>query len=407
MAEWGGHDRHFGFQTQPEAFSDEIERDYGLHPVFGMDARAVRDFAPDDFLARQGGYRTRAEEKLFVDTLLQGVALKSRLTLDLLRRRDWDFFLSVHGESHAVGHQQWHLHDSTHPRFNAEIRDYVGGDPVLQVYQALDESLGRVMDEVGGDALLLVHFSHGIGPHYDCTHLLEEVLTRLDQRERSPAKMRSAAWLKQKAKPVLGPLRRFAYAVGVPEALRGRVGQRLQVAEYAIPEMRARQRFFVGPNNALYAGIRLNLAGREPRGCVQPEEAEAICTALEADLIDLKDADTGEPVVRAVFRSDDHHERRHDDLLPDLMVLWTWDRQTEAVASPKIGTVRAPYQGWRTGDHRPYGLLLMCGEGFESGARLPTIAVEDIGPSIAAYLGVTLDGVDGEPADWPAEAAVA
>ena len=35
-----------------------------------------------------------------------------------------------------------------------------------------------------------------------------------------------------------------------------------------------------------------------------------------------------------------------------------------------------------------------------AGATLPTLAMEDIGASIAARLGVRLDDVDGTPANW-------
>jgi len=60
----------------------------------------------------------------------------------------------------------------------------------------------------------------------------------------------------------------------------------------------------------------------------------------------------------------------------------------------------------RSGDHRPNGLLVARGKGVPAGGELPAIATEDIGPTIAAYLGVTLDGVDGKPAAWLAQMTV-
>jgi hypothetical protein len=62
--------------------------------------------------------------------------------------------------------------------------------------------------------------------------------------------------------------------------------------------------------------------------------------------------------------------------------------------------VHAPYQGWRTGDHSPDGLLLARGPGLPAGTNLTPLAIEDIGPTVAARLGVTLNGVDGRPAEW-------
>jgi predicted AlkP superfamily phosphohydrolase/phosphomutase len=406
VSEWGTHDRHHGLVSQPADLALELERKYAFHPVFGIEPKTALDFAPDDQFERQGPRRTAQEDEALFHALLQGVDIKRRITLDVMRRGDWDFFVSIFGESHAAGHQLWHLHDPTHPRFDQQARDALGGDPVAQVYSALDQAIGEVMAELGDDCLLLVHLSHGMNVHYDCTHMLEEILIRLDGHGRTPARTRTGAWLKRAAAPLVAPLRRVAHAVRIPASLRGRVGQRLQVSEHSTPESRARRRYFLEPNNSVYGGVRLNLIGREPRGCVQPAEVDAICAQLETDLLDIRDSETGRPVVRAVVRCDSYHERRPDDVMPDLLVEWTRDSQTSGVTSPKIGSLHAPYEGWRSGDHRPNGLLVARGRGVPAGGEMPAMATEDIGPTIAAYLGVTLDGVDGKPAAWLAQATV-
>lgn len=85
---------------------------------------------------------------------------------------------------------------------------------------------------------------------------------------------------------------------------------------------------------------------------------------------------------------------------PTCFVEWTRDRQPTTLISPKIGKVHAAYLHWRSGDHNPNGLLVARGHGLPAGAQMPALAVEDIGPTIASYLGVTLEGVDGTPAAW-------
>ncbi|MDQ4088285.1 MAG: hypothetical protein M3177_09810, partial [Pseudomonadota bacterium] len=166
------------------------------------------------------------------------------------------------------------------------------------------------------------------------------------------------------------------------------------------PRDRARRRFFAAPNNSVYAGIRLNLVGREPQGKVRPEEAEEVLAALERDLLELVNVETGGPVVRAVHRSDGHYRRSDRDKMPDLFVEWERGAPIETVRSARIGTVHTPYTHWRTGDHRPDGLLIAAGPGFAAGAELPAIEVEDIGPSIAARFGIALVDVDGAAVPW-------
>jgi predicted AlkP superfamily phosphohydrolase/phosphomutase len=164
------------------------------------------------------------------------------------------------------------------------------------------------------------------------------------------------------------------------------------------PSRRAGRRFFLEPNNSVYGGVRINLEGREPAGLVRPgPEMEAICDQIRRDLLALVNVATGRPAVRAVERTDHHHPRSPQDSLPDLLIEWNSDAQIETLWSAKTGIVHGPAIHWRTGDHRPTGLLLAAGPGIHAGTDLGEIAIGDLGPTICARLGVELDGVDGRP----------
>jgi len=369
VVEWGCHDRHFGFHTWPPAAAVEIESAFGLHPVLGLDAHTSREFAPDDYAHRAGPQRTTEEERLLFEGLLRGLDGKRRLSATLLAEGQWDLFLTVFGESHAIGHQQWHLHDPRHPRFNPVTADAIGGDPVLQVYQKLDTALGELLSLVDDRTTVLVLLSHGMGPHYDGTHLLDEVLHRIDLADRG-------------------------------ELLGGGSCALTPCPEFVEPGDRARQRFFVEPNNYVYGGVRLNLTGREPNGCVQADEVDGVCARLTHDLLALVNVATGGRVIRGVERADQWYRRSAADTMPDLFIDWERTAPIETVWSPKTGLVHAPYTHWRTGDHRPDGLLLAIGPGVPSDRVLPCVDLEDIAPSIAARLGVGLEDVDGRPVPW-------
>ena len=396
VAEWGAHDRHFGLHSDPSGTAKELVARFGLHPVLGLDPDEEREFCPDDAFARRGLLRTPAEEKTFLDALRAGIAARGNLLSAVIEEQDWDLFVAVFGESHSIGHQQWHLHDVAHPRFDAGVRDALGGDPIIQVYRDIDAQLGRLLRHAPRDATVLVHLSHGMGPHHDGTHLLEEVLTRLDACYDNDRVDRTVmlSRLTSSAKPAL---RRAAEAIGIPPRFRAAVGRRLRGD---LPELRAGRRFFLEPNNSVYGGVRLNLEGREPRGRVRPGDVDALCDRIAADLLEIINLDTGRPAVRAVERSGLHYRRSPADTLPDLFVDWDHEAPIEAIFSPKIGTLKDRYLGWRTGDHKPNGLLLAYGPGIPADADVPPIKVEDLGPSIAGCLGVELTGVDGVPAAW-------
>jgi predicted AlkP superfamily phosphohydrolase/phosphomutase len=402
IVEWGCHDRHFGFHTWPRSAAVQIESAFGLHPVLGLDAHSVREFAPDDYAHREGPLRSVEEEVTLSKGLVQGVHAKCKLCAALLRQDKWDLFLAVFGESHSVGHQQWHLHDENHPRFDRNVVAAMGSDPLRATYAALDLALGELLSHSPTDATVLVHLSHGMGPHHDGTHMLDEVLTRIDAFDRNPPPVRGALdGLKRASLSLPHPLLRQLTAFATPVLRRHAPSRHLpSAAEYATPAARAQQHFFMEPNNYVYGGVRLNLKGREPRGTVHPDDFDSTCAALTKDLLSLVNVATGDPVIRSVIRADAHYRRRPDDRIPDLFIDWVRRGPIETVWSPKTGMVQGPYLNWRSGDHRPDGLLFAYGPGIPTARSLPPIDLEDIAPSISSRLGVSLEDVDGKPVEW-------
>ncbi len=402
IAEWGCHDRHLGLASGAAGAAGRLERDFGLHPIFGMDARARRSFAPDDYIHRAGPLRDADEDAQLVDGLIRGAEIKGRLSRALLEAEKWDLFITVFGESHAVGHQQWHLHDHGHPRFDAARRAAIGGDPVVRVYAALDAALGELLSSAGEETLVLVLLSHGMGPHHDGTHLLDEVLRRIDLADRTAASGGCWGTASKRALHGLPPWLQRAAARLALASLRRRARERAlaPAREFVSAAERAEQRFFLEPNNYVYGGVRLNQAGREPRGRVAPEETAAVAAALKRDLMALVNVANGRRVIRGVERADGRYDRSATDTIPDLFLDWERTTPIETVWSAKTGLVHAPYLHWRTGDHRPGGLLLVAGPGLPPGRELPGIAIEDLPASLAARLGCDPAGMHGRPVPW-------
>jgi predicted AlkP superfamily phosphohydrolase/phosphomutase len=371
-----------------------------LHPIFGVDAYEAKQFAPDDYVLRDGPFRTLDEDREFLDAMRRGVAKKRNLSSAILAEDDWDLFITVFGESHGIGHQQWHLHDQTHPRFDRAVRDALGGDPILQLYRDIDGALGELLEHVGDAATVLVLLSHGMGPHLGAVHLLDEVLARFDQfnrREMGIGKMSRA--LRQGLRSLPRPMQRRVTAFAVP-AIRRRAASRNLVScrEFVSAEERAKQQYFLEPNNFVYGGIRLNLMGREPRGCVSPDQVDDVIAELTKDLLSLVELGSGRPVARSVERTHRWHSRSPTDTLPDLFVEFE-NVLAETVWSPKTGIVHGAYTNWRSGDHLPDGLLVARGPGIGSKVA-KAIQIEDFAPSIAARLGVKLDDIDGRAVSW-------
>jgi predicted AlkP superfamily phosphohydrolase/phosphomutase len=402
IAEWGAHDRHFGLQSWPAEEAERIVATAGLHPIFGADPYSQREFSPDDFAFRSGIVRTADEERQLLEGLVAGARAKGRGLAALRRREDWDLFLAVFGESHSAGHQLWHLHDPSDPKFDQERQRALGGDPLLRVYKAIDDAIGEIAAGMPGDGRLLVLLSLGFGPISSGIHLLEDVLTRLDRWYKGAAAKPSAAG---GLRGVAEKLRRRVAAIPLPRQLRLRAGAAVDAMVRA--RARARQLWFAEPNNSVFGGVRLNVAGREARGIVDPAETDALLDLLETDLKALVDPETGGRAVRALIRADRHYRRSPENRMPDLFVEWERSAPFGAVWSPKIGRVAPAHDAWRTGDHRETGLLLARTAEAAAGEQHPQIAVEDIAPTVAAMLGVDFPDADGRVIGWLARERVA
>lgn len=394
LCEWGAHDLHVGLGGSPPGFVDDVLTRFGAYAVQGCRPDGDPQVAPDDYAHRSRRHRTADELCALRDDLLEGARRKTELSLHYLAHGGWDLYASVFGEPHMVGHQCWHLHDPTHKRSDPALREAVG-DPVSDVYRAMDDALARHLECVDATTTVFVHLSHGMGRHADGMYLLDPVLARLDQPGPSGGRVARAV------KAVWSSL---------PLAVRRRIGSipaRALRRRYARPERvpqpsttLAERRWFRTLNNNSVGGVRFNVIGREPHGLLGPgHELEAAYRQVTRSLLGLVNVDTGTPAVRRVVRCDAVYDRPALDSFPDLFVEWDLDRPIQTVWSHEVGVVHFPDLEWRSGEHTsPDGLVLALAPGLVPGVELPPMRVEDLAPTMTAILGVDLPGIAGRPA---------
>jgi predicted AlkP superfamily phosphohydrolase/phosphomutase len=362
VIDWGTHDRMLEFETWPADFQREIVADIGPYPIANRCDHYAAEGRWDDLLR----------------DLKLGIERKTELNVRLLERERWDAFVSIYAESHCAGHQFWWAHDPQHPRYSADA-----GDPLLQVYEALDQALGRVLAHVPAEANVFVLMSHGIGSHHDADHLLPRILNSLDEAYGPTSRARV---LTEKVRRLLLRWR---------ERLRPRSPDPLAATPRWVD---ASRRFFRLPNNEMFGGVRLNIAGREPRGRVRPgPELDELVIWLERELLALTDPDTGRRIVRRVLKARELYTGELRDALPDLMIDWDRSAPITAVSSEKLGVIRGEYSGVRTGDHRSTGLLLARGPDVSATGIGAAVGMVDLAPTLASLLGLPLVGLDGAP----------
>jgi predicted AlkP superfamily phosphohydrolase/phosphomutase len=354
--------------SPPDLASDLVER-------FGKDPLPKCD---------QPGMRTADENRAFLDIMIERVHQRTRCALEFVRAESWDLFLTVFGEPHCVGHQCWHVRDASHPLHDPVSAQAIG-DPLREVYAAIDRAFAQIIAATDDDTVVIVFSGTGMGPNYTGNFILDDVLRNLEGKQAT----RTLDWFtraKRQVKKI------------VPVSVRKR-GRKLskRIEESTREEDRARRLCFAVPHNDIAGAIRVNLVGREPEGKIHPgEEYDAFFESLRRDLMELKNLDTGGPVVADVVKTADFCQGPHLDRMPDFFVLWNRDAPIDRVGSPRAGEVEYVHRGNRTGDHTPESLFIAAGPGVRPGS-VGSCSILDLAPTVAEITGVHLAEAEGHP----------
>jgi hypothetical protein len=231
--------------------------------------------------------------------------------------------------------------------------------------------------------------SHGMGPSFSGTGMLDRILLRLDKGTgRVPPRSRKAS---------LRALWRR-----VPPEMRGRLKLLRRPFRGALHSPKflgdhANRRFFEVYANNASGGVRLNIKGREGLGTVDPGEADELLRFVTTELRKVVNADTGEPLITDVLVTRTQYSGAYLEKLPDLLVTWNRNAPIERVRSDTIGELSREHLDNRTGDHTPDGICILAGHGVDARGEAAAIKTADLAPSIARFFGVELRDHDGQP----------
>jgi hypothetical protein len=259
---------------------------------------------------------------------MHGIGLRGRTAERLLRRFSPRLTIVNFPELHRTGHWLWDR--------KVEIR---------ALYAEADRQVGRLVEAAGPETRVFVfslngmEATHGI-PDFLRSTLIGTGFARLAALRPAPSGRRALAAVKARTPP---RLKQAFYAV-VPRDLALRIAELLP--EYDWSATRA----FAMPSEQ-HGWIRLNVAGREASGIVEPADFESTLDELVAILTSLE-SPAGEPLVDGVVRTGP------DGAMPDLVVYWAPAAHGE-VAHVDGQVFRAPkLVPWLTGQHTRTGFCL-------------------------------------------------
>ena len=237
------------------------------------------------------------------------------------------------------------------------------GDPLPQVYRALDDRARPAARPRGsGD-----HDDRAAqprhGPHYGGNFLLDEILRRLDGATRagrtaSPGRepeRSSAACCRRRP-------RRWLHGYRIRQAEQG--SRQLDVESAYVRRLPIDPRpVDASPyrTTTSIGAIRLNIRAASRRASsIPPPSTPCADDQRRAARARQRRAAATEPCAGSCAPREPY-DGPHVGDLPDLLVEWDWRSPIRSVSSPTIGTVAADDPENRTGDHRPEGFVVAVG----------------------------------------------
>jgi predicted AlkP superfamily phosphohydrolase/phosphomutase len=354
--------------TYPEQTYQEILDAVGDYILYPDPGEAYSDSGIDSFL----------------DRLYRSADLRMQTFAYLRQRENPDFAMMVFNGTDTISHALWKFMDPTHPLHDpAKFDKY--GHAIRDYYQYVDGLVGGVLNSLDENTTLMIMSDHGFGPFHKFIHVNNWLIREGFMTIKSGAVSRiKKASFQAGFSPmnVYNTLMQLGFGRLKREVVRGQGQDILKTLFLSFEDVDWSRTVAYSMGNV--GQIYLNVAGREPSGCVQPgEEYESTRSRIMERLLDLRDPDTGENVVEAVYQREDIYAGDYLDKAPDIVFMPTrleyFGFGEYEFGSHKI--IEAMERGI-SGTHRMNGIFLAYGAHVSPGVEVTGASLVDLAPTI-------------------------
>ncbi len=342
--------------SNPPAYSAELAKRTGLYKTLGW---------PEDTWALN---EEAIDERIFLEDLNFTFDRQRALVRDALDQEKPDLFVGVLQSTDKVQHMFWRLIDPKHPMYNRRLAALYG-DAIDRVYMRADSLVGEVLERCrkNGGTLLVVS-DHGFSSFRKAVNI--------------------NTWL----------VRNGYMTLSGTDPVRDRNLEDLFGRGTFWPNVDWRKTRAY----ALALGqIYVNLEGRERDGVVAPgAEYDSLCADLVRRFGALRDTETGEAVVRKVYRRAEIYTGPYLSEAPDLVV--GFERGYRVSWQTSLGgippEIMEPNERRWSADHCSVDPSHVPGVLFSSRPIERADAhIVDIAPTVLRRLGIARpDGMDGK-----------
>jgi predicted AlkP superfamily phosphohydrolase/phosphomutase len=351
---WGLHDEMTAPFSNPRPLLNEIRERHGRSPM-----------RPDVL----GPKKTETLQKE-LRGILTSVRRRVGIIEELARANEWQVLIAPFAETHRVSHWYWTERSTGTPL-----------EGVRRVARAIDREIPRIRALLGPEDVLVVFSLHGMGPTQDVDRFNDAMWDYFEPGDATPARRFDPVRLANRSLP---PYLRRRLSASLPTHIRDRLLSHALVAGRDWTKVKL---IFPMPDGRLF--VRFNQRGREVAGTLDPAERPAAVERLRSTLMGAVN-ESGEPVFRAVEELAERFSGPRLDMLPDLVAQIHQRPIGDVITMPDGRQLRAPWRGWRDGDHRPAGFYIVVGPGAERGSEAPAVAGHDVARMGCERIGITL-----------------
>lgn len=306
----------------------------------------------------------------FVKQIFNMIDARTKLLLDLRRQFPVDVLCHVWVALDRVLHAFYAQQD-----FITGGRGWKYEQVVRQVFSKIDESIGMVLEEIGGSPLVMVVSDHGFGElHKDVYlnhYLLQRGYLKFDSRALTDAMLRHPAWRGGSiTNKLYSTLCKFKFwQEQVPP----------QQKSFEALDFKSLKCFVAG----LFGNVYLHRRDRFKEGWIEPysEEYHQIRAELIQDLLSLRD--DNEAVVDEIFLVEETYNGPFTWKAPDIVLnMRNYAYISRGGQEFKFNSLWSEPGVNHSGNHRMEGILF-CSDSSGRDCRLSFPAVlEDIAPTL-------------------------
>ncbi len=362
----------------------------GAHPSIASPQKIY-----NEVVEKFGRYRLKdifpggRKKEDYLNLIVEDVRKQTDVVEYLVRKKNWDFFLTFYSATAITQHYFW----------KDMLSENEYGDVIKTAYKSLDTAIERLSKTAGEDTIIFLISECGAGPLISGVQIntllqKEGFLTYKNSTRASSEKIKTkkesltttgnsfmrnkVAEFRKNAQGYI-PKSLFYFANKNMHWLKSWIQTYLAGSDI---EWNKTQAFSRGKEGDIF----INLKSRDPNGIVNQNDYENVRDQIIKKLSSLVDPLTGEKAINKIYKREELYSGPYLEFAPDLLIEWVNDAYMPTENDKNKDSIFV--ERWRenmnwptSGSHRQKGILLVKGPGIAKNKKIENARILDMTPT--------------------------